>query len=443
MVLVNVIVWGFIVGGGGWLNWDDLKQAWRRFKERVRSVWYGIASRTYVFTAPKNLIHHVFWFYTWSVWYWCKRRIMGLVAWCKRLLTRIRRNPAIVLLVIAWVFIGFSVWRFSPDLYELYGKLAQQILEGEKTADEYRGIAIRYFGIIAGAGAIIGYIFATGRNIILDGQNKINAQAQITESMVQAITQIGAVNEGKPNIEVRLGGLYSLQRIMQDSPRDEMTIARIFYAYVRENIKRDKPKKIKRNKEGEIIYLRLPEDIQAVLIIINKLNEKWREQGIEWLNDAQLNFSHTDFSGYSLRNIDFRDTALKSADFSDTDLQNADLSDANFHDSNLQNALLFNTDLSGAHLAYVDLSNTSLLEGYFVSANLRCSKLSGTDFRESYLENVDFKHADLSDAILFGVNLSKTKGLSQENLNSAYGDKATTIPAHLTYPVSWKKYDID
>ncbi len=37
------------------------------------------------------------------------------------------------------------------------------------------------------------------------------------------------------NLEVRLGGIYALERIARDSPKDHWTIMEVLTAYVREN----------------------------------------------------------------------------------------------------------------------------------------------------------------------------------------------------------------
>lgn len=51
-----------------------------------------------------------------------------------------------------------------------------------------------------------------------------------------AISQLGAeLKDGKPNLAVRLGGIYALARITKDSPRDHRTSMEVLTAYVREN----------------------------------------------------------------------------------------------------------------------------------------------------------------------------------------------------------------
>ena len=402
------------VGAGVFLNWKYLKNKWHslqskwifKFKPRLKKAW----------------------------------------EWRKRLWENSRKNPAIVLLAIAWVCIAFSVWRFSPDLYELYKELAGQILEEGQTADDYRGIAIRYFGIIAGAGAIIGYIFATGRNIMLDNQNKINDRTRITESIGLAIAQIGAVNGSEPNIEVRLGGLYSLQSIMQDNEERELSIVKILYAYVRENLKRDKTKQPKQVNNGFETY-KLPEDIQAALNIISQFSKEQKAQGKKRPRDNELNFSHTDFSDYSLKRMDFRDAIFENANLSGTDLYQANLSGAFLHGANL----------SGVCAVMVDLSNARFLATNFSGASLHCifesqmgeKTIAHVNFANAHLSalplsnkkfiNVSFSNTDLENTEFYGADLSEAVNITQEQINLTRGDEKTIPPKGLYIPESWKK----
>ncbi|MFH1141500.1 MAG: hypothetical protein V1724_07575, partial [Chloroflexota bacterium] len=62
--------------------------------------------------------------------------------------------------------------------------------------------------IIVGASAL----FFTWRRI------QISQEGQITERFTRAIQQLG-----DPKLEVRLGGIYALERIARDSPRDHWT----------------------------------------------------------------------------------------------------------------------------------------------------------------------------------------------------------------------------
>ncbi|MGW6755349.1 hypothetical protein [Streptomyces sp. NPDC055006] len=50
----------------------------------------------------------------------------------------------------------------------------------------------------------------------------LSKEGQITDRYTAAVA-----NLGEDKMDVRLGGIYALQRIMQDSPRDQSTIANV------------------------------------------------------------------------------------------------------------------------------------------------------------------------------------------------------------------------
>ena len=57
---------------------------------------------------------------------------------------------------------------------------------------------------------------------------QISEQGQITTRFNAAITNLGSAS-----LDVRLGGIYALQRIMQDSSRDQRTVVSVLSAFVR------------------------------------------------------------------------------------------------------------------------------------------------------------------------------------------------------------------
>ena len=112
-----------------------------------------------------------------------------------------------------------------------------------------------------GAGALIAAIlsapFVVWRATVAQRTVDLQHQGQITDRISKAVEQLGAEKtvkyrvtdaDGKestteataPNIEVRIGGIYALERIAQDSMtsdqgRDHIRIMEILCAYVREN----------------------------------------------------------------------------------------------------------------------------------------------------------------------------------------------------------------
>ena len=357
MVLVNVIVWGGIFVWGAALNRKDL----------------GLE----------------------TVWNWC--------TWCKFLW----ENPANLLLIIAGILIAIALILFSPDIYKLYFELSDEIHGNKKIGIDYYGIAIRYFGIVAATGAIIGYIIAIARNIISDNQNKISDEqnsiserGQITESMVHAIAQIGAFNEKKPNIEVRLGGIYSLERIARDSYRDYKKIMDILCAYVRETaLRKSREKRSPTN---------IREDIQSAIDVLGS--------EIEGLDSSQkepkfrINLENCNLSGYNFSEGNFnRDTENNK-------------NGAIFDKSKFEQSRFYKTDLS-----YASFDKAILTKADFEEAILKEARLVAANCKDVVFKNTKVHGADFSNA----------KNLDQKQVNKMLGDKKTKLPHGLKRPKSW------
>ncbi|MBO4210810.1 pentapeptide repeat-containing protein [Micromonospora echinofusca] len=62
-------------------------------------------------------------------------------------------------------------------------------------------------------------------------QQRLTAQGQITDRFTKAIEQLGQPGAGK--VDVRLGAIYVLERIMRDSAADQPAVVDILAAFVR------------------------------------------------------------------------------------------------------------------------------------------------------------------------------------------------------------------
>jgi hypothetical protein len=60
---------------------------------------------------------------------------------------------------------------------------------------------------------------------------QVNREGQITERYTRAIDQLGS----NKDLEIRLGGIYALERIARDSARDHWTVMEVLTAYVRQH----------------------------------------------------------------------------------------------------------------------------------------------------------------------------------------------------------------
>jgi hypothetical protein len=248
---------------------------------------------------------------------------------------------------------------------------------------------------------------------------RLTREGHITDRFSKAIEQLGS-----DNMDVRIGGIYSLERIARDSTPDRETIINVLLTYIREHTKtghrQPSPEKIEA-------------DVQAALSVIARRPDADKEtQRLDLyhsgLNDADL--SHGDF-----RKVMFDYGRLDGASFSGAQLDGADLSFCT-----ARGAAFTHSTARGAHFV-----NATYKYGWFLNADLRDTDfygcdLTGSDFGRRYAELGDpplppanvkgarFTKAKLKDTNLMGVDLSTVRGLTSEQLAEAKTDKNTIMP---------------
>ncbi|MFI6303360.1 pentapeptide repeat-containing protein [Amycolatopsis thailandensis] len=253
-------------------------------------------------------------------------------------------------------------------------------------------------------------------------QLRLTEQGQITDRYSRATDQLGS-----EKIDVRLGAIYSLERLMRDSAADVPTIVEVLCAFVREHAPRKvtppstttTPPRPSRTAKSPV---RPPPDVQAVLTVLNRRPD-----------------------GGSAR-IDLHQTELAGADLSRAKLAGADLTGANLafvllHEASLENALLRQADLHNASLTHARLHSADLSEANMVDATL-----TSADLTRAHLDQVDLTYARLGDATLNGADLPQANltraslgaaklmgaNLFAAKLNDAYLGAANLSAANLT-----------
>src|SRR5690349_15499234 len=105
---------------------------------------------------------------------------------------------------------------------------------------------------------------------------------------------------------------------------------------------------------------------------------------------------------------------------------------------------LSQADLSRAALEHATLIGADLTEAYLLQANLAHARLAGADLSGANLSNAcldhaDLKEAQLAEATLCGASLKGARNLTQAQIDQAYGDRETRLPAGLTAPAPWRQ----
>jgi hypothetical protein len=203
--------------------------------------------------------------------------------------------------------------------------------------------------------------------IARQGQNTAE-QGQITDRYNAAITNLGS-----GSIDVRLGGIYALQRLMKDSPRDQPTVIAVVCAFVRDRA----------SLSTKPPNFRPPTDIQAALTVVGTRNTaKDGPATVVDFDHAELAIAQ--LSGLHLSRANFEGADLFDATLSGADLRGANLSGANLGGANLTGANLTRTDPTAANLRGADLTgavwpaNTAVPKGWLRETDSGRLKRSGT-----------------------------------------------------------------
>ena len=251
---------------------------------------------------------------------------------------------------------------------------------------------------------------------------RIAQDTQITERFTRAIDQLG----DKERIEVRLGGIYALERIARDSERDHWPIMEVLMAFIRHNSHSvDQPSQPRKDRGHQPTS-----DIQATLNVIARRSKQYDEQ------NQRIDFSNSDLAYLDLRDTDLSRAVLASANLTGARIRRAELTEAILQESNLENADLLNcrlpySDLRSANLKAANLFKADLREANLSGANLTGAILSAVDLRGAIVSSTIFDNAVLSGTDLRGVNLEGAIGLSTDQVIEAVLDEATILPDYL------------
>ncbi len=189
----------------------------------------------------------------------------------------------------------------------------------------------------------VGTIATIGGGVFVLWNLRLTQTRLITERFSKAVEQLGS-----DKIEVRLGGIYALERIAYDSNRDHWTIMEVLTSFIQEKSPipteeqiRVKAYELWQNSNGSgteqehwtqaikaLTGERVTKDVQAALTVIGRRQKKDPPD------------KYLDLSGANLQGAKLNNANLQQADLNRANLQAADLNYAN-----LQQAILLATDL--------------------------------------------------------------------------------------------------
>ena len=225
----------------------------------------------------------------------------------------------------------------------------------------------------AGGAALLTGLLFTARNLqATQVKLEIDRQGQLTNRFILATGQLGAeLKDGQPNVEVRLGGIYALNRISKDWPKDYWPIADVLTAYVRHNA---------RWNSSSATTSSPTTSGQRALSLSGLLD--WLTGTKRPIGEGQEPRPRTDIQAI-LTVLGHSDPPEGFNDRLKLDLRNTDLRGAEFWDAHLEWTDFWGAHLDGAKFWGAVLSHAKLDHAYLVGANLRAAKLDGASLENA------------------------------------------------------------
>lgn len=249
----------------------------------------------------------------------------------------------------------------------------------------------------------------------------------MTDRISKAVEQLGAektvkaqgkdsegkdvtFEETKPNIEVRIGAILSLERIAQDSTkysngRDHVRVMEILCAYVREN---SKAKDL--NQTPTPFNTRKPRlDIQKAIDVIKRRSSE--QVALETFARYRLDLRDTDLDGCDLSKGEFSGAIFWRSRFEASDIRLANLTGAQMQNCLLNHALFVDAILKGTNLNFAILNvrinlgiSVAKLDGVFVEG----ADIQGLNISK---HNAELIFGSSDTRVAFGQNEDQRQGL--------------------------------
>ncbi|MHB8069971.1 MAG: pentapeptide repeat-containing protein [Desulfobaccales bacterium] len=325
----------------------------------------------------------------------------------------------VILVLLIWYI---PQWQVPAAGLSLRDRL-QQINENRKTVAQIFG---------AGALALVGLYIAWVRSKAMQDQAEVTREQQLTDLYVKAIEQLGS-----EKLQIRLGGIYALERIARESAKDHWPIMEVLTAYLREHSLWKEGQSIDTEsilpnwlirpyneyiKDNYLLRItKIAPDIQAIMTIIGRRIRTFLKG-----EDHHLNLN-----GVDLRGADLKGANLEGALLMGSHLEYADLNEANLRIAILFGSFLINTEFSRANLEGCALVQVNLSGASLAQAQLKSAKLTNSNLTGANLGGANMADAWLEKTCLKGANLMGVSGLTEEQIKSAIIDENTKIPDYL------------
>lgn len=359
----------------------------------------------------------------------------------------LKRRYLVPIYIVALVLSPFWVWLIAEILFSLFDQLgAVAPTEPNERRAHFYALGLT----ITGLGAVLAAPFILIKAWVNERQARTAEQGHITDRITRAIEQLGAEKtvyedgqaQTRPNLEVRLGAIYALERIAEDSERDHIPIMETLCAYVRENAKARAPRDLNLapweplpDDADEAMKERRAEDRRA------RFGAGFSGNVREWERSlpaprADVQAALTVISRRSEARLayetgkEFR-LDLRAANLQRADLNRARLGPARLDGARLEGAVLVTAKMERASLLRVKMEGANLSGAVMEGAILHGARMEGAHLRGARLKSADLEFLSCARANARSADFTDAKNMTQEQANSLFGDRATMLPEGL------------
>jgi len=283
-------------------------------------------------------------------------------------------------------------------------------LQPSETLDAESAMRSSMLQLLGGCLLLAGLVL-TARTLTL------TREGHITDRYGAAIEQLGS-----DAIDVRIGGIFGLERIAFDSPADRSTVVEVLTAYVRNHTST-----AARQPKSD----RIGADAQAALTVLG------RRPGAN-AETRRLDLTHCGLTGADLSGkfdrANFHYSVLNHAIFTGGSFVGAGLSFTKGETVGFNNV-----DAHGAHFVHASFVKSWFIDSDLTETDFYGCDLTLTDMGRRYpeseapapasrLDNARFSDAILAGTNLGGSDLSTVRGLTPDQLAQASTDRNTRPP---------------
>ena len=341
-----------------------------------------------------------------------------MIAW-------IKNNSESILISILIALLAIFIAVIVSEKIEVYSSLLFGLSEKNKILTflglAMGGVLLALQAVIANKRAVAIEKAANAQADAANQQAKANQnteQGQRQERLKNAIDHLGATSDS-----VRLGGVYELFHLAEDTIEWRQTVLDILCAHIR---------KTTCEKEYQEKYKQHPsEEIQSILTLLFVQEHalfKGHRANLEgtWLKGANLGSAR-------LQGAKLIKTRLQKARLDDAQLQGAKLSNAQLQCAWFSNASLLGAELDHALLQLSRLDGAQLQGAYLPNANLQVAILFNAQLQGAILLGTLLQGALFENTLFQGVTCLSSSRSFKENIENRVGKKPEFIPLPPVY----------